>query len=119
MIWNNNTKLRWVEDDDCFVDSIVYSLKDVTDKDNIIELAWFFFDTNLNKWVVHFILKNDITKYYREYNKDDVEQVKFRVMLDLQSEFNKIGNMAFSYSDCIADMVTKYLEKELNKNENK
>ena len=39
--------LTWIKDDKCFADAIVYSLKD----NRNIELAWLYFDNDLNKWI--------------------------------------------------------------------
>ena len=109
--------LKWIEDNNCFSDAIVYSLKDDENK----ELVWLYFDADLNKWVAHFTIQSDnkdITKSYREYNQNDLEQIKFRVILELQSYFNYIINQYCNYSNFISDMVTEYLEKEVY-NENK
>ena len=109
--------LKWIEDNNCFSDEIVYSLKDDENK----ELVWLYFDADLNKWIAYFTIQSDnkdITKSYREYNRNDLEQIKFRVMLELQSYFNHIINQYCNYSNFISDMVTEYLEKEVY-NENK
>lgn len=110
--------LTWIKDDKCFADAIVYSLKD----NRNIELAWLYFDNDLNKWIAHFTIEsdsNDITKSFREYKQDDIEGIKFRVILELQSYFNYIINLYCSYSNNISDMVAEYLEKEVHNNEDK
>lgn len=104
--------LKWIEDDKCFADAIVYSLKDENNK----ELAWLYFDADLNKWIAHFTIESnnkDITKSFREYKQDDIEGIKFRVILELQSYFNCIINLYCNYSNNISDMITEYLKKEV------
>lgn len=99
-------KLKWekMKEDELFGDN-AYSLRD----ENNIELVWIYYDAD--RWVVCFTDCTPIkeVKHYK-INENDLEDVKFRAILELQYELEKKAKEYFEYCDCISEMVIEYLQ---------
>lgn len=101
-------KMNWVKIEDEFLCDIYYSLKYED-----LELADLWYDYYSEKWFLNpRIFQGYIEKKsYKEYNIEQVEDVQFRAILDLQAGFNKVGYECFKYSNAITDYVEKYLHE--------
>lgn len=101
-----NLKWKEVEEDELF-NSKIWSLID----DNNKELIWIYYNDDAKRWVVCFTSNTPIkeAKHYR-LNKEDIEDVKFRAILELQYEFDKKAREYFEYCDCISEMFIEYIQ---------
>lgn len=99
--------LKWIEVQDEVFDTY-YSLRDNYDS----ELAYMYFYENCWSLIPTLsILKDTLgKKFYRDYKKDDISEVQFHAVLDIQGELCGIGYLCFDYSNAISDYVAKYLE---------
>ena len=99
--------LKWIEVQDEVFD-IYYSLMDNYDT----EIAYMYFYENCWSLIPTLpILQDGLgKKFYRDYKEDEILEVQFHAVLDIQAELCKIGYLCFDYSNAISDYVTKYLE---------
>ena len=112
-------KMKWIKIEDEYLCDIYYSLEC-----DGVEIADLWYDYYSSKWFLNpRIFQGCIEKRsYKEYTIEEIEDVQFRAILDLQASFNKIGYECFEYSNAITDYVEIYLQKimeEEKANENK
>ncbi len=102
----------WKKIEDEYLVDIYYSLLI-----NDVEIADLWYDYLSNKWFLNPSVFKDLIskKSYREYttSEEDTKQVKFKALLDLQVDFNKIMYDCNSYGEEISNLVTKCLQEEI------
>ena len=105
-------KIIWKKIEDEYLADIYYSLRM---EDN--EIAYLWYDYFSKKWFLSPTIYKDVIskKAYRDYGvtEEDIKELQFKAMLDLQVDLNKIVVECSNYSESISNLVSMYLKEEV------
>lgn len=96
-----------------------YNLYVCTDNNNEIQIGWLGWGNLEKSWYMHYSIPRIKDKYkkYKQYTKEEVNDVLFRVILDMQADLSYINNMCVNYCNAISDYVIDYVQG-IDHNEN-
>ena len=98
--------IKWEKDNTC--DYEFYDLYAYTNHSKKIIAYLYWFE---NRWImVHQIPKLKIKRQYDNYSIEEVNNVLFKAILDIQSDLNKISHICNDYLDAIFDYITDYIQ---------
>ena len=110
--------IKWRKDET--EDSPVYQLYAYTESDYKMQIGWIFWDESDQSWYMNYNIPRCVQNKYRKYNQYTIEEINdvlFRAVLDIQSDLSFINNMCVDYCNAISDYVIDYVQG-IDHNEN-
>ena len=108
--------IKWEKDD--YDEELLYDLYAYTETNKKIHIAMLYWN-NINKyWVMEheFPQLKPKTRQYN-YNINDLNDVLFKAILDIQSDLKEIFYMCNDYNEAVSDYIIDYIQG-VNQNEN-
>ena len=102
--------IKWEKDENVYTFDEYYDLFAYTENNKKIHIAILYWSNN--RWIMSdYIpyLKSE-TKWYENYTINEVNDVLFRAVLDIQSDLSRINNMCVDYCNAISDYVIDYVQ---------
>lgn len=89
-----------------------YNLYACTDTDYEMLIGYIGWDGFTNRWILSYNIPPLHNKFiaYEYYKINEIDDVLFRALLDIQSELSKINNMCIEYCDAISDYAIDYVQ---------
>lgn len=102
--------IKWKQDKEK-IDPVYYLY--ICTENNIEELiGWVGWDDINKYWIANYEIPSlkSISKKYESYNINEVNDVLFRMILDVQNSLVKINNMCVNYCNAISDYIIDYIQ---------
>lgn len=108
--------IKWEKDDEEYE---YYDLFTYTSKNEKVRIAYLYWSDVYKHWVLVTTIPKikPKTRWYDNYNVNQLNEVFFRAVLDIQSDLNEIFYMCNDYNDAIHDYIIDYIQG-INHNEN-
>ena len=89
-----------------------YNLYVYTDNDYEMHIGCIRWDNFTNRWILSYNIPPLHNKFiaYEYYKINEIDEVLFRALLDIQSELSKINNMCTAYCNAISDYAIDYVQ---------
>lgn len=106
--------IKWEKDN---YEEILYDLYVYTENNKKIHIAMLYWDDN------HWTLVQEIprlkpkTRWYENYTINELNDVLFRAVLDIQANLNEIFYICHDYNEAISDYIIDYIQG-IDHNEN-
>ena len=99
--------IKWEKDNYDYEFYDLYAYTDDGKKHHIAKLYW-----DINHWVmVHETHRlKPKTRWYENYSVNQLNEVLFRAILDIQADLNEVFYMCHDYSDSISDYIIDYIQ---------
>ena len=96
-----------------------YFLYAYIDSDYAIQIGWVAWSSTEHHWYFRYNIPRikDKHKIYEQYTINEINDVLFRAVLDIQSDLSFINNMCVDYCNAISDYVIDYVQG-IDHNEN-
>ena len=109
--------IKWRKDET--EDYPFYGLYVCTNTDCEMQIGWIGWEDLQQCWFLHYSIPRikDEYKKYEQYTIDEINDVLFRAVLDIQSDLSFINNMCVDYCNAISDYVIDYVQG-IDHNEN-
>ena len=90
----------------------LYNLYVCTDSDYEMQIGWLGWGSLQKCWFMHYNIPRikDKCKKYEQYTINEINDVLFRAILDIQADLSFINNMCIEYCDAISDYVIDYVQ---------
>ena len=111
------TVIKWRRDET--EDEPLYFLYVCTNSDYEMQIGLLGWNNMEKCWYFHYGIPRikDKHKKYEQYNINEINDVLFRAVLDIQSDLSFINNMCVDYCNAISDYVIDYVQG-IDHNEN-
>ena len=102
--------IKWCKDET--EEEPFYNLYIYTDNDYKMHIGWIGWG-NLEKcWYMHYSIPRikDKSKKYEQYTINEINDVLFKAVLDIQADLAFINNMCVDYCNAISDYIIDYVQ---------
>ena len=102
--------IKWRKDQT--EDDLFYGLYICNDANYDMPIGCLGWEESDECWYMHYSIPRlkDKCKKYTTYTREDVNDVLFRVILDIQSDLSYINNMCVDYCNAISDYIIDYVQ---------
>ena len=106
--------IKWEKDN---YDYEFYDLYAYTDNNKRFHIARLYWDDTHWTMIHETPRLKPKTRWYENYNVNQLNEVLFRAILDIQSDLNEVFYMCYDYNDAISDYIIDYIQG-IDHNEN-
>ena len=89
-----------------------YKLYAYTDKGYGMEIGYIKWDEQSECWIVNYNIPPFKNRFrtYENYKINDINEVFYRALLDIQFDLARINNMCVDYCNAISDYIIDYIQ---------